>query len=148
MILKNALITFRPQPLKLKNTPLLKIYLSLLVISLLINCAKSGPSITGCAVNVAQQGFNCVSGSKKFNLTYAQGINLNCISPYDAEDFFKACKGGTVLPVTQCSVNLKAGGFLCTKPDASTYYMAFNVADNYFCVSAQDEKRIIERCHN
>ena len=146
MILKNVSISFQPpKPMK-KSTRLFKICLALFITLGVIDCANSGPDIKGCVVNSRTAGFNCVQGKTRSFVPFKDGQSLICISTDDLESFLKSCKQGIVLDVTQCSL-LDDSKFSCVKSDRTTYSLAIEDADNYFCLNARDQKRIIQRCH-
>ena len=114
----------------------------------LVACAHKGPKITGCIVDAAATGFDCVKyPSTQFFVPFALGTELLCEMPQDLEDQLKACKHKEAIPdVPLCSYNLDDSLFHCFKPNSSDFTLAPDMADNYFCTSPQDRKRLLERC--
>jgi hypothetical protein len=80
-------------------------------------------------------------------MSLKDGKKLQCASPEDTEYFFKACKRGEVVEVTQCSFQ-EGNQFICK--DVMGEINSVNIAemDNYFCVTPQHRKRVIDRCLN
>jgi hypothetical protein len=114
----------------------------------LASCAH-GPDVTGCVVDVKNSGFQCYDKKHKDgffrDLSYAK--DLLCHSPEEVESFLKMCKEGKVTPVIQCTYKQDQAQFSCVSSSGGVPIgLPFDQADNYFCVSKKDFKRITERC--
>lgn len=110
-------------------------------------CAHSGPDIFACVVDAAHDGFQCADNKKKWFISIKEGEDLECISPSDLEDFLKACKEDhRAIPVTLCRLDLANNDFECSPPVGVGFIKSIVEVDNYFCVTEQSKKRIIQRC--
>jgi hypothetical protein len=115
----------------------------------LANCGGKGPKVTGCVVDSKNSGFQCVKYPKeRFFLPFEKGEYLQCVSGTDLELGLKACKEHEPIPpLTLCSLDYVRNKFFCQLQTASAgYYIDVEKADNYFCLSEQDRRRILERC--
>ncbi len=136
-----------PRLLKRKSQ-LLKVWCLPFVGWVLSSCAASGPAVSLCIVDHAKQGFDCVTYPKTASFrTWAEGTNLECISPDEMENALKACKAHTTIPLTLCVLNMPALDFLCTDPNGNKSFLALEDADNYACMNDSDKNRLLERCH-
>jgi hypothetical protein len=112
----------------------------------LASCQKPEIQVTVCLVDPPSYGFQCSeNGTKEYFLPLKDGKDLECMAPDDAEYFLKACKRGEVVEVTQCKWNL-GNQFLCEDVMGERFPMYIDELNNYFCMSAQHRKRVIERC--
>jgi hypothetical protein len=99
-------------------------------------------------VDSKNHAFQCAeSDDKRFTIPFEQGKKLECLSPYDTEDFLKACKKGYVIEVKLCKFYV-GEEFICKDVDGSSSSITSEEAENYFCLTAQHRKRVIERCKN
>jgi hypothetical protein len=113
----------------------------------LSSCKHGGPLVDICIVDEKREGFQCVSyKDKEYYLPFLRGSHLLCSSPYDTEDFLKACKKGQVLIVTLCSYDLENKDFKCKDKKGQEFHISSKQAENYACFTSQHRKRIIERC--
>lgn len=137
------------QRLLMINLKLLRAWLVLSVTLALLSCSKpAGPAITGCLVDTARNGFDCVIyPHTRYYTNYKTGMNLECASPSDVETFLKACKNGKVATITLCQLDAGLSYFHCKDPNGVLFQLALNGADNYFCMNEQDRQRIIQRCN-
>jgi hypothetical protein len=62
------------------------------------------------------------------------------------ESFLKECKQGRVIEVTLCSFDPDKGAFLCSISGGAPVQLPVEQADNYYCMSSKDFKRVKERC--
>ena len=149
MISKNKSISFRQPKHSKTSYPLFKALLILFISFSLFACASLGPAITACTVDVDKNGFDCVTyPSKKSFIAFSLGLDLLCASPEDTEDFLKACKEqNQILPITYCQLSIFEKYFTCTDPNGETSELPVKDADNYFCVSELNLKRIKQRCN-
>lgn len=115
-------------------------------------CGHFGPDITGCrfmnGVNDQTSFFRCVKhGQKAWSWNLVQGHGLMCTTPFEFENFLKACKKKVVLDVTTCLLNQDNSVFNCQVPNGGpNYQQSFMEANNDFCVSPLDLGRIKQRC--
>jgi len=146
MISKNKLMPSRtPRPRLIKSLPLK----GLLALSLILgaSCNKAGPAITGCVVDAAKDGFDCVTyPSTKSFLPWSLGVFLSCASPEDIEDFLKACESQQILPITTCKLEVNQDKFQCTDPHGFKIEISLDEADNFFCASSLNWTRMKQRC--
>lgn len=119
----------------------------ILAMALSLASCKSGPRVTACVVDVKSEGFQCVSyPNTRYFLPLKDGEDLECVSPSDLEDALKACKNHKVLPVTLCELRFAESKWQCATPSGSSYLLPLEKADNFFCMSEQDRKRVLQRC--
>lgn len=100
-------------------------------------------------VDAKESGYQCVKyPDTRFFLSYEQGKDLKCVSPTDLELGLKACKQHSPLPdYTICELDLVRQMFYCKLDSASAgSFMSPQEVDNFFCLSDQDRRRILERC--
>lgn len=106
-----------------------------------------GPEVTGCVVDNADHGFQCVTYPKTDSFrSFADGVDLECVSPENIEEELKACNNHQILPVDICKLNPDLSEFDCVTPQNVNYQVPDLKAENYYCMSDQDEKRVSERC--
>lgn len=122
----------------------LKVFLILL--GSFVNGCASGLKAQVCIVDAAHLGFQCAGQNIKSHFVlFEDGRELQCASPKDSEEFLKQCKEHKVLPIDMCSYD--GASFLCTTPQGDAYRLLYQDADNYMCLSAQDFRRLRERCN-
>ncbi len=123
---------------------LLRIFLSLCVLLAASNC-NHGLKATVCVVDAAAQGFQCsYDGGKGYFISLKEGEHLLCASITDAENVLKACKEKKQLPITLCTYIDPS--FHCVEPTGQDFELSVKDADNYFCLSPKDRRRLLERC--
>jgi hypothetical protein len=101
--------------------------------------------VAGCVVDNTSSGYQCVYKKKEYFVPFSQSESLQCASPDDTESFLKACKKGQVLKVTLCHY-FAPNGFECESPLGVKSIIPVEAANNYFCLSSKDMKRVQERC--
>ena len=119
--------------------------LSSILFASLVSC--KGARVTVCVVDAPNSLFQCSDDKKQFSKTLEEGRNLKCSSPAETESFLKACKQGKVLDMTLCTYQHSIE-FSCIDPQKNEQMVSLDDVDNYFCVTDQHKKRIIERCLN
>jgi hypothetical protein len=102
--------------------------------------------VTGCVVDSEGRIFACVKKNERSEIAFKDGAHLLCSSPEDTESFMKACKRGQIIEVALCSYKIESDSFFCTLSNQQAYERSVDQTNNYFCVSANDRKRILERC--
>lgn len=112
------------------------------------SCKSTGARITVCAVDVANSAFQCSdNGERQFEMPFEKGYNLECSSPEDTEYFLKACKRGEIVEVTECRYKDEEK-FFCVDVTNQSFDMPISLMDNYFCLTPQNRKRVIDRCRS
>lgn len=100
-------------------------------------------------VDSVNSGFQCYNEKNKdgFYVSFYDGRTLLCTSPYEMEDVLKACKQGLPLPsVLYCAYSPDKSGFICPAEGGVQGVFPPNQMENYYCMSKQDIKRVMERC--
>ncbi len=109
-----------------------------------------GPDVQVCIVDVQNHGFQCANETSSVFLPFEKGEALQCVSPIVLEGFIKDCKAGAKVEEKDleiCSLQYSESRFACLNPQSlETFYVALADSDNYFCLSHQDLKRVLERC--
>lgn len=83
-----------------------------------------------------------------FFTPFEKGKDLLCASPSDTEDFLKECKNGRILTIPLCTYEESTKWFHCDDPKGIYYKLETSQADNFFCLSQQDRKRLLYRCES
>lgn len=124
---------------------LLRISLSLCALSVASSC-NHGLRSTVCVVDAAAKGFQCsYDGGKGYYISLQAGEGLLCASLADAENVLKACKEHQQLPITLCTYIDPS--FHCVEPNGQDFELGVKDADNFFCLSPKDRRRLLERCN-
>jgi hypothetical protein len=95
-------------------------------------------------VDAKANGYQCVYKKKEFFLPVEKSGDLKCASPWDTEEYLKACKKGNVLLVTLCGY--VKGEFECVSPHGGKVMLPITAVENFFCLSEKDRNRIQHRC--
>ena len=140
------LINWRRQRARQRNWQLLKKYLTLLALSSILSCAH-GVRITSCVVDVAHDGFQCVSPVKvPYFKPEKDGQDFRCLSPPALEIFLKACQQKTPISRGVCTFQALLRSMECQTSEGHLLEVPFDLSDNYYCVSHRDYLRILDRC--
>ena len=115
-----------------------------LFFSWILSACVHGVQTTVCIVDAVSHGFQCANKDDSSFIKFEDGKKLLCTSPEDTEAFMKACKNHKLLEVTVCRFDIST--FLCMSPQGNETHLLPAQADNYFCLSIKDRKRLIERC--
>lgn len=120
---------------------------SLMFCGLLVNCCTTGTlKVKVCVVDAQNSTFQCVSDKdpKGSQIPFENDLHLLCTSPSEIEAFLKECKSHKILDITSCKY--QGVSFLCNTPDGYAHNLTPTQADNFFCLSEKDKKRLQERC--
>jgi hypothetical protein len=91
--------------------------------------------------------FECSDAKKKtFEMDLSGGKDLLCASPFDTETFIKACKQGNVIDIALC--HFTGDDLFDCKDGDKDYQKHLAEVNNYFCLTEQHRKRVIDRCKN
>jgi hypothetical protein len=123
--------------------------LGLVLISFVsFSSCKTGPKVSACIVDYKNNKFQCMHYKNgPFEMSFQEGHELLCSSPDDTNEFLKSCKiGPKPAEVTLCSYRREWSDFRCVEPDGDSFSLVVEAAENYFCLSPRDLKRVIERC--
>lgn len=115
--------------------------------AILSNCTKGGPNVDVCIVDAENSQFTCVSSDgKEYDILFANGLDLKCVSTDDAEHWLKVCKNGAIASVTLCQYDPSKFMFFCEYPQGGNTHMIPESVNNYVCLSSRDRSRVEERC--
>lgn len=118
-------------------------------IGIVLGCAP-GMNSTVCVVDPPNAGYQCSTDRQPgYYINWEQGKDLICASSADAEEFLKSCKQHEILPITLCTYEASPPGFLCKAPGTGPgegVVISLDQANNYFCLSPKDHRRLLERC--
>jgi hypothetical protein len=119
----------------------------LVLYAVFVSACKNEPPVTACVVDAPNRGFQCSeNGTKDLFVPLEQGQILKCLSPWDTEYFLKACKRGEIVEQTECSYVEDLDRFQCVDVLGKIYFLDIMEADNYFCLSPKDKRRVREKC--
>src|SRR5438105_15298556 len=101
-----------------RSLRLLMILSSLCVALGLSKCAHAppGPAITGCVVDVKNQGFQCDKYPDERSFIPFEKFQGKCLSPQDLENSLKSCYLKRVPLATWCQFDRVRKAFSCIKP--------------------------------
>lgn len=115
------------------------------LISLLFGCGD-GPKVKQCISSPSEKLFRCFDQEKEKHQTHRpeEMENWICLSPFDSQTFIESCKQKVRPPALNvCIVGSAQDDFLFF---CATGRIPFEKTENFTCLQARDQKRVVEYC--